>query len=73
MRHNSLLRTLALCLVLVLVLSLAPVSAFADGRMTVAPLTGDENNITIWIVLIVVALLAIAAAVFFLLRKSRRR
>ena len=72
MRRNKISRTLALCLVLLLALSLLPVSAYADGMRTVAPFTGDENNVVIWIVLIVVALAAIAAAVYFLLKKGKK-
>ena len=73
MNRKLVIRVLALCLVLLMALSLLPLNAFAEGFRVTAPYTGDENNITIWIVLIVVALIAIAAAVFLLLKKGKKK
>ena len=70
--RRRILKPLSKALVLLLVLSLLPISAYTDGMRTVAPFTGDENNVVIWIVLIVVALAAIAAAVYFLLKKGKK-
>ena len=64
---------LALGLTLALLAGLAPVCAAAEGLTpSAAPMTGDENNIVLWIVILAVALVAIGVLVWSLLRRGKK-
>ena len=69
-------RLFAIILCLVLCLTVLPVCAFAGEGLTVSgaassPLTGDESNVTLWIVVAVVALAAIVGIILYLLKKKK--
>ena len=66
-RKNMKKRLVAMLLVLLLCMTLFPVSALAAGT---SPFTGDESNVTLWIVVGVVAAAAVAAIVIYLLKKQ---
>lgn len=74
--HNMKKKLFALFLCLMLCLTMLPVCAFAgDGLIAVSsggsPLTGDESNIALWIVVAVVALAAIVGIITHLIRKRK--
>ena len=55
---------------------LLPVCAFAGEGLTVSgaassPLTGDESNVTLWIVVAVVALAAIIGIITYLIKRRK--
>ena len=69
-------RMFAFLLCVVLCLTVLPVYAFAGEGLTVSgavtsPLTGDESNVTLWIVVAVAALAAIAGIVVYLLKRKK--
>ena len=69
-------RLFALLLCAVLCLTVLPVSAFAGEGLTASgavtsPLTGDESNVALWIVVAVVALAAIVGIAMYLLKKKK--
>lgn len=69
-------RLFALLLCLVLCLTVLPVYAFAGEGLTASgaatsPLTGDESNVALWIVIAVVALAAIAGIVTYLIKRKK--
>ena len=69
-------RLFALLLCAVLCLTVLPVAAFAGegliaAETSVSPLTGDESNVALWIVIAVVALAAIIGIVIYLLKKKK--
>ena len=69
-------RLFALLLCVVLCLSALPVYAFAGEGLSAAgtvasPLTGDDSNVTLWIVVAVVALAAIAGIVAYLVKRKK--
>ena len=69
-------RLFALLLCMVLCLTVLPVAAFAGEGLTAgasasSPLTGDESNVVLWIVVAVVALAAIVGIVLYLLKRRK--
>lgn len=69
-------RVFAILLCLMLCLTMLPVCAFAGegltaGTASASPLTGDESNVTLWIVIAVVALAAIIGIIFYLVKRRR--
>ena len=69
-------RLFALLLCLVLCLTVLPVCAFAGEGLTASgaassPLTGDESNVTLWIVVAVVALAAIIGIITYLIKRRK--
>ena len=72
-------RMFALLMVLVLCAAFLPATAFAGDPALVSgvgsgvsPLTGDNSNVGLWILIGLVALAAIVVIVIFLLRKSKK-
>ena len=72
-------RMIALLMVLMLCLTLLPVSAFAGDPALVSgtgsgvsPLTGDSSNIMLWVLIGLVALAALVVIVIFMLRKKKK-
>ena len=72
-------RMIALLMVLMLCLTLLPVSAFAGDPALVSgtgsgvsPLTGDSSNIMLWVLIVLVALAALVVIVIFMLRKKKK-
>ena len=69
-------KVIALFLCIVLCMTLLPVAAFAGEGPGAAvaggsPYTGDESNVTLWIVVAAVALAAIIAIVIYLLKRRK--
>lgn len=60
----------SLILCLLMFVSMFAITAFAD--YPVSPLTGDESNVALWIVIGVLAAAAVAGIVTYLV-KSRKR
>ena len=72
-------RMIALLMVLMLCLTLLPVSAFAGDPALVSgtgsgvsPLTGDSSNVMLWVLIGLVALAALVVIVIFMLRKKKK-
>ena len=72
-------RMIALLMVLVLCAALLPATAFAGDPALVSgagsgvsPLTGDNSNVMLWVLIGLAALAAIVVIVVFLLRKNRK-
>ena len=72
-------RMIALLMVLMLCLTLLPVSAFAGDPALVSgtgsgvsPMTGDSSNIMLWVLIGLVALAALVVIVIFMLRKKKK-
>ena len=70
---------IALLMVFVLCAALLPATAFAGDPALVSgsgsgvsPLTGDNSNVMLWVLIGLVALAAIVVIVIFLLRKSKK-
>ena len=70
---------IALLMVLMLCLTLLPVSAFAGDPALVSgtgsgvsPLTGDSSNVMLWVLIGLVALAALVVIVIFMLRKKKK-
>ena len=69
-------RMFALLLCVVLCLTVLPVYAFAGEGLTAggavtSPLTGDESNVALWIVIAVAALAAITGIVIYLVKRKK--
>ena len=76
-------RLFALLLCMILCLTVLPVCAFAGEGLTAAgtsgspltgagsPLTGDESNVVLWIVVGVVALAGIVGIVLYLMKRKK--
>ena len=69
-------RLFALLLCMVLCLTVLPVCAFAGEGLTasstsVSPLTGDDSNVVLWIVIAVVAHAAIIGIVLYLTKRKK--
>ena len=72
-------RMIALLMVLMLCLTLLPVSAFAGDPALVSgtgsgvsPMTGDSSNVMLWVLIGLVALAALVVIVIFMLRKKKK-
>ncbi len=72
-------RMIALLMVLMLCLTLLPVSAFAGDPALVSgtgsgvsPMTGDSSNVMLWVLIGLAALAAIVVIVIFMLRKNKK-
>ena len=72
-------RMIALLMVFVLCAALLPVTAFAGDPALVSgagsgvsPLTGDNSNVMLWVLIGLVALAAVVVIVIFLLRKNKK-
>ena len=70
---------IALLMVLMLCLTLLPVSAFAGDPALVSgtgsgvsPMTGDSSNVMLWVLIGLVALAALVVIVIFMLRKKKK-
>ena len=69
-------RMFAFLLCVVLCLTVLPVYAFAGEGLTASgavtsPQTGDESNVTLWIVVAAVALAAIVGIVLYLMKRKK--
>ena len=69
-------RLIALLLCMILCLTVLPVCAFAGEGLTasgtsVSPLTGDESNVVLWVVVGVVALAGIVGIVLYLMKRKK--
>ena len=69
-------RMFAFLLCVVLCLTVLPVYAFAGEGFTASgavtsPLTGDESNVTLWIVVAVVALADIVGIILYLVKRKK--
>ena len=69
-------RLIALLLCMILCLTVLPVCAFAGEGLTaagtsVSPLTGDESNVVLWIVVGAVALAGIVGIVLYLMKRKK--
>ncbi len=69
-------RLVALLLCMILCLTALPVCAFAGEGLTaagtaVSPLTGDESNVVLWIVVGAVALAGIVGIALYLMKRKK--
>lgn len=70
-------RLIAMLLCMILCLTVLPVCAFAGEGLTaagtsVSPLTGDESNVVLWVVVGVVALAGIVGIVLYLISAKNK-
>ena len=69
-------RLFALLLCVLLCLTILPVTAFAGEGMaasgaSVSPLTGDDSNVTLWIIVAVVALAAVIGIIVYMAKRKK--